>query len=318
MRKLFFFLMAMFVTSAVSAQTLIYSNNFENGVDSSTIVGTGQIETVTTPGFGHVFHNAVGGQLLRSNYLLLPASVMQNVQYSGNNELTIAFWVNKGTSPADSYFWTPIFSAYGAAPIAGINTWPMMALESRLRAYVNCGGWTDLVDSVNVNKVNLESTAWLDDAAWHYYTATFNDNDSLAKVYVDGVIKNEWKLSGNSGGGSISGLFTNGADLKYICLGGNQGWNWGDVDPAFMFDDLAIYANALTADQIKANMVAKTATAVNMVSDKSQLVSEEFFTISGVKAGSDFNKLKSGIYIKKALYSNGVTKSSKTLKFESN
>lgn len=311
MKKFYFFAMALFVTCAVSAQ-IIYSNNFENGLDSSTIVGSGQIETVTAPGFGHVFHNAVGGQLLRSNYLLLPASVMQNVQYSGTNELSIAFWVNKGT--ADAYLWTPIFSAYGAAPVAGANTWPMMALESRLRAYVNCAGWTDLVDAENVNKVNLESTAWLDDAAWHYYTATFTDTS--VKVYVDGVIKNEWTLSGISGGGSVSGLFTNGADLKYICLGGNQAWAWGDVDPAFMFDDLAVYSNALTVAQINANIAAKTTTAVNTIFDNSQIISEEFFTTNGAKAGNDFSKLKSGIYIKKALYSNGVSKSTKTIKFE--
>ena len=312
MKKFYFFAMALFVTCAVSAQ-IIYSNNFENGVGTgASIVGSGQIETVSTGGFGHVFHNAVGGQALRSNYLLLPVDVMQNVQYSGTNELSIAFWVNKGT--ADAYLWTPIFSAYGAAPVAGLNTWPVMALESRLRAYVNCAGWTDLVNAENVNKVNFESTAWLDDAAWHYYTATFTE--TKVKVYVDGVIQNEWTLSGNSGGGSVSGLFTNGADLIYICLGGNQAFDWGDVDPAFMFDDLAVYSNALTVQQINANIAAKTTTAVNTIFDNSQIISEEFFTTNGAKAGNDFSKLKSGIYIKKALYSNGVSKSTKTIKFE--
>jgi len=312
MKKFYFFAMALFVTCAVSAQ-IIYSNNFENGVGTgASIVGSGQIETVSTGGFGHVFHNAVGGQALRSNYLLLPVDVMQNVQYSGTNELSIAFWVNKGT--ADAYLWTPIFSAYGAAPVAGLNTWPVMALESRLRAYVNCAGWTDLVNAENVNNVNFESTAWLDDAAWHYYTATFTE--TKVKVYVDGVIQNEWTLSGNSGGGSVSGLFTNGADLIYICLGGNQAFDWGDVDPAFMFDDLAVYSNALTVQQINANIAAKTTTAVNTIFDNSQIISEEFFTTNGAKAGNDFSKLKSGIYIKKALYSNGVNKSTKTIKFE--
>jgi hypothetical protein len=39
--------------------------------------------------------------------------------------------------------------------------------------------------------------------------------------------------------------------LKYVCLGGNQAWNWGDNDPGFAFDDVAIYNVALTVDQIK-------------------------------------------------------------------
>jgi hypothetical protein len=69
-------------------------------------------------------------------------------------------------------------------------------------------------------------------------------------VYFDGKVANEWAIDGATSGGSISGLFTNGADLKYICLGGNQAWEWGDLDPGFMFDDIVIYNSALSETQI--------------------------------------------------------------------
>ena len=77
------------------------------------------------------------------------------------------------------------------------------------------------------------------------------DNEN-AKVYFDGVMKNEWNMDGVSN--TQMGLFTNGGDLKYICLGGNQAWNWGDNDPGFAFDDICCFNVALSAAQIKALM----------------------------------------------------------------
>jgi hypothetical protein len=61
-----------------------------------------------------------------------------------------------------------------------------------------------------------------------------------------------------------------------------------------------------------------TTTALNLtkIDPNSELVSQEFLTITGAKAGSDYNQLRTGIYIKKALYSNGVTKNTKILKVE--
>ena len=277
-------------------------------------MGNGQIETVATTGFGHVFHNAAGGQAIRANYLLLPADVLANLQTSGSKELSIAFWVNKST--ATNNWWSPLFSAYGAAPVAGANSWPLMILQSRLIAQVNCAGWTDFASADNVSGTNAETAAWLDDVAWHYFTATFTETS--VKIYVDGVVMNAWTLNG-SDGHSVGGLFTNGSDLKYICLGGNQAWDWADPDPAYMYDDLAVYSNALTVSQINAIMLAKTtATALKPISldTNGGLIGEEFFTINGTKVGSDYNKLKSGCYIKKAVYSNGVIKSIKIVKIE--
>jgi hypothetical protein len=314
MRKIYLTMVALLAICGANAQTLLYSNDFEtNGVDDATIVGSGVVETSETAVFGHVFHNAVGGQALRSNYLLLPDNIFAKLQESGSKELSIAFWVNMGT--ATGYFYTPIFSAYGAAPVDGANTWPMMVAQSRLLLQVNCAGWTDFVAADNVNGVNNESTAWLDDAKWHYYTATFTE--ASASVYIDGVVQNKWTLTG-ADGHTVSGLFTNGSDLKYICLGGNQAWSWGDVDAAYIYDDLSIYSKALTVEEINATITAKS--VPNSISKpltiNGKLVSEEYFSISGAKVGSDFNALGRGIYIKRATFDNGEIKSTKIAKVQ--
>lgn len=307
MKKIYAFALALFATASMNAQTLVYSNNFENGLNGVTVVGSGAIEANSTSGFGHVFHNAAGGQGIRTNYLLLPETVL--AQSATSLELTIGFWANKGT--AVNYVWSPLFSAYGAAPINGENTWPMMILQTRMVGQVNCAGYTDFTDAENVAPVNTISADWINDGLWHYYTATYTARS--VKIYIDGVIKNEWSLTG-AAGSTVNGLFSKGSDLKYICLGGNQAWNWGDADPAFLYDDVAIYSNALTAAQIAAIIAAKPTltTAINPISNENTtLVSEEYFTISGAKAGNEFSTLKRGIYIKKALFSNGSVKNSK-------
>jgi len=79
---------------------------------------------------------------------------------------------------------------------------------------------------------------------------------TTAKVYIDGEIANEWEIDGTNN--TAAGLFSNGSELQYICLGGNQAWNWGDNDPGFWFDDIAIYNQELSKAQIKAIMGLKT------------------------------------------------------------
>jgi hypothetical protein len=56
----------------------------------------------------------------------------------------------------------------------------------------------------------------------------------------------------------LDGLFTQ-EDLVYVCLGGNQAWDWNDPDPAFGFDDFAVYDVALSPAQIAKIIADKTA-----------------------------------------------------------
>ena len=230
----------------------VYFNNFERGLEGSTIVGSGQI-TNFGENFGKVFQNATGG--LRTNYLLLPDDVLG---HSGATKgLTISVWVNAthAGSSAD-YMWAPLFTAYGAPP-SGSNTWPMMACQYRGVLQVNSDGWCDFVDAANdagINTLCHGTTDWLADHEWHLYTAVFTE--TTAAVYLDGEIANSWTITGSGDNNSVGSLLGNN-QLKYVCLGGNQAWNWGDNDPGFMFDDIAIYNHALTAEQVQTIIASK-------------------------------------------------------------
>lgn len=252
----------MLISSAISviAAEPIYFNDFENGVgEDCTIVGTGAIEEDANANFGGIFHNAIDSTDVRSNYLLLPSDVL--AQSSETKQLTISFWVNVGT--ATDYWFSPIFSAYNAEPgywtEDGNNTWPVLVLQSRLLAQVNCNGWSDFAAAQNLAGANKETTVWLDDAEWHFYTAVFDDQN--VKLYVDGVIQNEWDTT-LVDGTSLAGLYSNGYELTYVCLGGNQAWEWGDKDAQYLFDDVAIYNTALTADDISMVMLEKKLTTI--------------------------------------------------------
>lgn len=234
----------------VEAPMPVYENNFESGVLDAQIIGGGSIASVSDSGFGKVFKNSVGGT--RKNYLLLPQNALSHSTES--METSIGVWVNATNAGVSAdYKWAPLFMAYAAAPVNEENTFPILALQYRGLAQINCGGWCDFTDAQNVAGINTlyhDAIDWLVDHKWHYYTATFTA--TTAKIYIDGKIANEWKVDGTSDGSLIKGIFTNGNDLKYICLGGNQAWNWGDADPGFMFDDIAIYKTALTPEQIAA------------------------------------------------------------------
>ncbi len=254
----------------------VYTTNFSTYEDDETgervtwkgekIVGAGQFTSTEEEGaiFGDYFQN-VSGPSPRSNYCLLPEDVLA---HSGKtHELTIAFWVSAEGFTPDQYTYAPMFTAY--AQQNNPNTWPMMALQSRGPIQVNNAGWCDFLGAQHVNgKVNIYNANsweagdaaynfvnnWLEDQKWHYYTAVFTDTN--VKVFLDGVVKNEWNIDGVTEGQIVSGLFTNGADLKYVCLGGNQAWDWGDNDAPFRFARLMIKNTKMSAGEIKAQMLA--------------------------------------------------------------
>jgi len=243
----------------VVVPTPVYFDDFSFTTSSTDavkteIVGNGVFEDDTDARFGRVFHNDPGetpSKAIRTNYLRLPNNVLS---YSGTTkEMTIGFWVN--VKNAADYWFSPIFSAYAISPaenaaasrLGNEGNFPMFVLQSRGLMQLNNGGYDDFAAADNVKETNTESTVWLDDKAWHYYTMTMTTTS--AKVYIDGEIFNEWNIEGTEGH-YVEGFFTYGGNYKYICLGGNQAWNWGDPDPAYAFDDFAVYNVALTVDQI--------------------------------------------------------------------
>lgn len=261
-----------FVSGVKADATYVYFNDFETTSENTatgTATGSEKVDaTIQGSGsfnneggfFGKVFQN-VGGAL-RSNYLLLPDDALAHA--SESQALTIGFWVSAGSLAADAYTYAPFFAAYSQAPNP-TNGSPMFVSQSRGSLQVNLGNgkWCDFAGAQNVNgKITIYNTNsweasdanfinggnWLDDHNWHYFTIVMTPTN--AKIYMDGTIKNEWNIDGTSTG-QQNDIFDNGANLKYICLGGNQAWDWGDNDGGFKFDDLYITNVALTQAEIE-------------------------------------------------------------------
>jgi hypothetical protein len=285
----------------------VFTTNFSTYEDEATgervtwkgekAMGEGKFVTSEEEGvpFGDYYQNPVGGK--RQNYCLLPEDVLA---HSAKTEaLTIAVWVNADEAGASAdYMWAPLFTAYGAAPANGVNTWPMMACQYRGVLQVNCAGWTDYTDEQNVagaNKLYHGETDWLADHKWHYYTAVFEGEN--AKVYFDGELKNEWDNT-KVAERTQKGLFSNGADLKYICLGGNQAWEWNDNDPGFKFARLLIKNSSMSAGEIKAQMAADfpgyeeyQTSGVEAIKVNNQNVSNVIYNLSGQKVSKSYKGL---------------------------
>jgi hypothetical protein len=242
----------------------VYTTNFSTYEDAETSErvtwkgekahGKGQFASTEEEGaiFGDFFHN--DGSAVRTSYCLLPEDVLAHS--AKTEELTIAVWVRaQEEAVSANYMWAPLFTAYAADNAGGNNTLPMMACQYRGVLQVNCAGWTDYVDAQNVagkNTLYHGDTDWLKDHKWHYYTAVFEGEN--AKVFFDGELKNEWNNDGTTN--TQKGLFSNGADLKWICLGGNQAWDWNDNDAPFDFARLLIKNSKMSAGEIKAQMQA--------------------------------------------------------------
>ncbi|MDO4202095.1 MAG: hypothetical protein Q4D25_08250 [Bacteroidales bacterium] len=259
--------------NGVKPKPYIYTTRFSTYEDEETgirttwngekAVGNGKFCSTDEEGapFNDFFQN--DGSAVRTSYCLLPEDVLAHSDKT--HELTIAFWVSaKGFTP-DQYTYAPLFTAY--AQKNNPNTYPMLALQSRGNVQVNCNGWCDFTGANNVEGKNniYNSNAWeanddnyndagnwLEDEKWHYYTAVFTDTN--VKVYLDGEVKNEWEIDGVSDGQKVGGLFTNGSSFKYVCLGGNQAWDWNDIDSPFRYARLLIQNSSMTPDQIKTQM----------------------------------------------------------------
>ena len=243
-----------------------WTYDFENADENVNIVGGGAVVDDETPNFGKVFENV--STTVRTNYMTLPDTVL--AQSAISKELSIAFWVNANGKAPETYPYAPFFTAYANNTGGADNSWPMLALQSRGLAQVNCTTWTDFTGADNVegkNNVYNQSAweandpaynfveNWLADNEWHYYTAVFTEEGLT--IYLDGEVKNQWGVGAANPENSLAGLFSNGGDLKHICLGGNQAWNWGDPDAPFRFDDVLITNYVLTPEVIAEIIAAK-------------------------------------------------------------
>ena len=279
-----------------TAGSYVYTNDFSS-ISGLSCVGSSSLTTDGT--FGYAFQNTASASP-RTNYLRLPSDLLAHSMLS--KQLTIGFWVKAKADKAgasSTYNWAPIFTAYADAPSTE-NTVPMLACQYRGLLQVNCvAGFSDYTDGQNDDPVNhvyndfTGNTDWLSNHDWHYYTVVFNDE--IASVYFDGVLKNQWTVT-NVTGTTQKGLFYNGSVLRYICLGGNQAWDWADNDPGFTFARFRVQNSAMTASDIATQMAADKATFTVKIGETewATLTSDKILNFDGVsgltaKVVSDYN-----------------------------
>ncbi|MCR4583220.1 MAG: LamG domain-containing protein [Prevotella sp.] len=268
----------------------VYTTNFSTYEDEETgervswkgekAVGNGQFTTSEDDGaiFGDYFKN--DGSAAHTSYCLLPEDVLA---HSANTKaLTLAVWVcADAAATSESYAAAPMFAAYQEA---GSTAAPMFAAlydgSLKLDNSTKCdyaGG-----------KTYSGASDWLADKKWHYYTAVFKGES--AQVYFDGELKNEWDCAG-----SQAGLFSNGAALKYVCLGGNAPTDANDAP--FSFARLLIKNSSMTQGEIKAQMLVDfpdyeayhSSTGIQVI--RSTVKSGDAYNLSGQKVGPSYKGL---------------------------
>ncbi|MCH5290893.1 MAG: hypothetical protein J1D88_03915, partial [Treponema sp.] len=252
------------VTEAAAAAYALDGN--DSGVR---IEGSGNYVEDNTFGAQKVFKNnpdTTEWTGLRSSYLVLPSDTLQHSAQS--KEMTIGFWVSNST--LDNNMFYPIFTAYkektttsdslalsdGKSGTGLVNTWPCFILQSRGLAQINCAGWSNLENSQNDTGKNAESIAWLGaQNTWHYYTCVITE--TTLKVYADGKILNSWTVKNDGTDGEVIGGIFESKELTYVCLGGNQAWNFADFDAPYSFAKFSVWDVALNEDQINSVMTEK-------------------------------------------------------------
>jgi len=224
--------------------------------------------------FGDFFRN--DGSAARTSYCLLPEDVMA---HSAKTEgLTLAVWV-RAQEAAANYLNAPLFAAYAQE---GSYSAPLFA------TFTN--GTMTLDNGTQFDYSSAQESDWLADKLWHYYTAVFKGE--TAQVYFDGELKNEWDC-----GGSQAGLFSNGAALQYVCLGGNAPTAANDAP--FDFARLLIKNSSMSAGEIKAQMLADfpgyeayfESQGVEAVVVKNSVSNGALYNLAGQKVSSSFKGL---------------------------
>ena len=239
----------------------VYTTNFSTYEDEESgervtwkgekAIGEGAFESTEEEGepFGDFFMNYMSDDW-RTSYCLLPEDVLAHS--AKTQALSFGVWMKAPAEIASAdYASAPILCAYDQ--FKNINEAPLFALQYNGTAKLDNGTQCDYSDEMNAagsNAILSGENDWLVDHKWHYYTAVFNGE--TAQVFIDGTLKNEWNC-----GSTQQGLFENGENLKYVCLGGNQIDEMEDgYDSPFAFARLLIKNSSMTPGEIKAQMLA--------------------------------------------------------------
>ena len=235
-----------------SASTTVGSAGYNFGITGATLTGSGSIETGDAL-FGKYYKNAKGvaSSTSRANYLTLTTTAFSSM--SSPEATTISFWVNAYDAAWGNY-WGSMFVAYGSAgntshgyPFS-FDTRSCLAVHSSLyETYFDNNGLQ--INDWRTNGDNFTSS-------WHHVALVYSaDNSDVAnkkviiKQYIDGTLKQSYTLeNGNTDHKDVS-IFNNFEQLTEIVIGGNSPV-WEDEDNNFAYDEIAIYDQALTAEQV--------------------------------------------------------------------
>ena len=270
----------------------VYSLDFEGAETVSDFGGTqhgdGSIVKSEDEHFGTYYQNNPNwtDYASRTNYLEVTTDAVTKVYDKDTKSLSVGFWVNAtvGNQKGFNNYWGAFFNMYNEAGCAGA-TWPC-SFEVRYAGQIHgnaFGVWydnnhndgTSADGTVQYSQETMEAimkwsaqTTKLDEETgtevpdydafadnWHYITTVYTNINTPSmnfKFYIDGVLK----IDANETFGGEANLWEVMSGLDRFCIGGNS-FNWADPDNAYAYDDVAIYADALSEDQIKLIMDLK-------------------------------------------------------------
>ncbi len=261
--------------AAISLPKALYTLDFEGATQVSDFGGiqhgSGEIKVSNDVHFGTYYQNMEGLNEVsfRTNFLEVPTDVLSRICAKDTKTLSVGFWVNAKYANEKNIgnYWGPLFNCYTEGSVVGA-TWPQ-ALEVRYGGQIHGnanGTWydnnhnsgTSADGSITYDQAFMESIMqWsVEDPEkpdfednWHYFTTVYTEMEGPTmnfKLYIDGELKIDCNevLSGDAN------LWIKISALDRFCIGGNS-FNWNDPDNAYAYDDVALYADALTQEQIQ-------------------------------------------------------------------
>lgn len=323
MKKIYTALLVFAFAMVANAQRLpkaVYTLDFEGAEavkDFGGIQhGDGTIVQSDDEHFGTFYQNMPNWTAIsfQTNFLEVTTNALTKVLAKDTKTISIGFWVNPtvGNQKGFENYWGPLFNMYNEAGCAG-HTWPQ-ALEVRYGGQIHGnanGTWYDnnhdagtsadgtITYDENFMRSIMQWSLQDDEKPdfadnWHYFTTVYTQLDGPImnyKLYIDGELKIDCNetLSGDAD------LWAKLNVLDRFCIGGNS-FNWTDPDNAYAYDDIAIFADAITADQIQLLIDLKMGNMtdeVKLALARSQLedIMDEANDYSGVLAEAGLQKL---------------------------
>ena len=227
--------------------------------------GSGSLMTSEDSSIGTYYQNwsnaTSGGSSIFTNFLeVVPTTnPWAAIKATGSNAFTVSFWCNAklANSLSISNYWGSLFTGYTAAGTATGREWYYQLgpdLRYAGQFHYNNYGYAD----DNHDDFKDDVATWDDNNnLWHHFAWVFSGMGSATEftltLYIDGVQQYS-AVEAVTGANTTAFDMLN--DLDRFVIGGASPI-WADPDNAFAYDDIALYASALTATEVKSIITAK-------------------------------------------------------------